>query len=218
MVNIKLLSFLLFLTPLGANATISSADQLINDMTSQQSPAEALDVHVYNLVTPPSLNKKKVESTFKKIRAEIPKAEIRNKIEERLFYRLVVRCFDNIAPAKSLQADLTKSSRTPFILQENNTYCVVASSQMTHEAAVAEQKQLAAKQISAHIVELNLPLPHWQVKSGNYHDLRDAVNMANSMSMKGLITTIEPLEDGAIDKSQEILDRLMSQEILNSAE
>lgn len=199
----KLLFILLFLTYLYADTAPSSADSLTSVSSHQQTSSDASEEPGYRLVTPPSVNRKKVESMVKRMRSDLPRTEIKKNIRERVFYRLVVQCFDSMTPAKRLRTDLLKSSRTPFIVLTDNQYCVVASSQMTKKAALAEQKQLAQKHVTAKIAKLSLPLPHWQARSVDLYDLRDAVSLASTISLKGTVTTIEPFEDGSTAMSQE---------------
>lgn len=194
MTNVHSILLVLFLTHFCVSVALSSDESPDHNATYQQSSSDGSKQPGYLLVTPPSVNKKKIESMLKKIRSDVPRAEIRKKIEERVLYRLVTQCFDSLPLAEKKRADLFKSSRTPFIVKSDNSFCVVASSQMTIKGAFAEQKQLAEKHVKANIVKLSLPLALWQVKSSDVYDLRNAVRMANAVSVKGLITTIEPFE------------------------
>lgn len=195
MTCIRAISLLFFSIPLCLNATRSSAESSDNKTTTQQASADGCKLTGYFLVSPPSVNKKKIETMRKKLRCDMPRAEIRKRIEERIVYRLVTQCFDSMSPAKKMRSALFNNSRTPFIVKSDNSYCVVESSHMTIQGAFAEQRQLAEKHVDANIVRVGLPLAQWQVKSRDVYDLRDAVRMVNTVSKKGMIITIEPLEN-----------------------
>lgn len=218
--HFNLLLLLLFSLPLPVEGAMAPVDSPADFGSSQHASAASGSSSVYSVVTPATLNKKKTETTLKKLQSAVPGAEIKDELKERNFYRLVVKCFNSLSPAKSLQTDLLKLSKSTFIIQTNNSYCVAAGSQLNHDAALAEQKQLAKKHISATIVKLTLPLPHWQVKLGDYSALRDAIiaanNLSNNSDTAALIKVVEPITEESVEISQIKLDRLMSQEILNS--
>lgn len=195
MTSIRAISLLFFSIPLCLNATLSSAESADNKTTAQQASVDGSKLTGYFLVSPPSVNKKKLEVMRKKLRSDMPRAEIRKIIEERIVYRLVAHCFESMAPAKKMRTALFHNSRTPFIVKTDNTYCVVESSHMTIQGAFAEQRQLAEKHVDANIVRVSLPLTQWQVKSRDVYDLRDAVRMVNTVSRKGMVITLEPLEN-----------------------
>lgn len=174
------------ITPFNAYSTPST---LPNDSSSPY-PAQE-----YSLVTPLSVSKNKVQALFRKMRTELPGSEITERQQERDFYRLLVQCYSSITPARKLQAELIKVSKSPFIVYENHSYCVIASSQLDRQAALMEQKKLIKKNIRTEVVKFSLPLTHWQIKRSGFVDLRDAVYIANSISRRGLTTLIEPAEN-----------------------
>lgn len=202
--------FLLLCAPLCAYAAIAPADTRIYAVTYQQA-ANSVPLSVYTLVTAPSLDRKKVETIFRSVEKEIPGLALVKKSVEKVIYRLVVQCFDKMAPAKRMQTDLLKNSKTAsFIAHTDSSYCVTAGSEFTEDAARAEQKILAGKHINAGIVKLSLPLPHWQIRSNDINDLRSAVFIANSMAWNGVATTIEPVNHLSEHSARETLDRLIA--------
>lgn len=187
----------LFLSSMAANASQLLSDQNAKDSYYLETVTAQSKQSVYSLVTAPSINKKKIDLLYGKIRSSMPSAEIRKNIEERVIYRLVAQCFDNISPARRLQSELLKYSQAAFIIPMDDSYCAAASSHTTEKAALAEQKRLAGKNINVKMVKLSLQLPHWRVKSGDFQRLRDAVYEANRISTQGVITIIEPFDDKA---------------------
>lgn len=177
---------------------------------SSESPANDSEGVVYALMTLPSLNKNLTKSKLKKIRATIPDAEIRDIIKETLIYRLEVRCFADRQSAKKLQANLFNICKSPFIVPTEDSYCVIAGSQMDYNAAVEDQKYFAKKHLNTSIVKTRVPLQQWQIVIGNYNDIKNSVYMANKMTIKGLTTTIQPVEKKQINKSKTPLEILIS--------
>jgi hypothetical protein len=147
---------------------------------------------LYHLVTLPSTNKKRVDAMCIKFLYVIPKAVLTPKTAERTVYRLVANTFDTIESAKKRKAELLQHCESPFVLKSNQGYSVIAGSQLTEALAAAEQKRLAAKNISTTILELRVPLKQWQMKSTESFTIRDAVIMASKLAKVGVITTIEP--------------------------
>jgi hypothetical protein len=147
---------------------------------------------LYHLVTLPSTNKKRVDAMCIKFLYVIPKAVLTPKTAERTVYRLVANTFDTIESAKKRKAELRQHCESPFVLKSDQGYSVIAGSQLTEALAAAEQKRLAAKNISTTILELMLPLKQWQMKSTESFTIRDAVIMASRLAKVGVITTIEP--------------------------
>jgi hypothetical protein len=147
---------------------------------------------LYHLVTLPSTNKKRVDAMCIKFLYVIPKAVLTPKTAERTVYRLVANTFDTIESAKKRKAELLQHCESPFVLKSSQGYTVIAGSQLTEALAAAEQKRLAAKNISTTILELRLPLKQWQMKSTESFTIRDAVIMASRLAKVGVITTIEP--------------------------
>jgi hypothetical protein len=147
---------------------------------------------LYHLVTLPSTNKKRVDAMCIKFLYVIPKAVLTPKTAERTVYRLVANTFDTIESAKKRKAELLQHCESPFVLKSDQGYSVIAGSQLTEALAAAEQKRLAAKNISTTILELMLPLKQWQMKSTESFTIRDAVIMASRLAKVGVITTIEP--------------------------
>jgi len=213
---LQILFLALFFIQLASTSALSLNNPLPIGSSSHRYYENCSKQDAYMLVTTPSLNKKNVESTLKRVQTTIPSAELIETFKERDFYRVVVKCFKNISDAKLLNANLSKNHKTPFVVKSNELYCVVASSQMTKEAALDDQKKLSTKHLNTTIVKMSLPLPHWQIKISDYCDLRDTVKMANTISMNGLMTTIEPTTKVSPEKSKEVLYRLLSEEISNS--
>jgi hypothetical protein len=147
---------------------------------------------LYQLITLPSTNKKRVDAMCVKFLYVIPKAKLTPKTAERTVYRLVANTYDTIESAKKRKAELLQHCESPFVLKSNQGYSVIAGSQLTETLAVAEQKRLAGKNISTTILELRLPLKQWQMKSSESFTIRDAVSMASKLAKVGVITTIEP--------------------------
>lgn len=202
MIYINSILLLFLFIPLSADAKTGPDLQNIEPQES-----------TYTLITLPSVKKIKVEGALKRIKSTIPEAEIREITKETVVYRLVAKCFENRASAKSLQTTLTKSCRSPFVALSENSYCVVVSSQMSYSSALADQKVFAKKHISTSIVKTKVPLTQWQVAVGDYSNLKDSVINADKMSSTGLVTTIEPHEKKPVNKSKATLYRLMSEEI-----
>lgn len=146
----------------------------------------------YRLVTLPSTNKKRVDAMCIRFLSLIPKAMLIPKTAERTVYRLIANTFDSIEPAKKRKAELAQHCESPFIVSSDHGYSVIAGSQLTEMLAVAEQKRLAAENISTTILELRLPLKQWQMKSTKSFTIRDAVILASRLARIGVITTIEP--------------------------
>jgi hypothetical protein len=147
---------------------------------------------LYNLVTLPSTNKKRVDAMCLRFLSLLPKAKLIPETSERRVYRLVAKTYDTIEPAKRRKAELLPHCESPFVLKNDYGYTVIAGSQLTEALAVAEQKRLAAKNISTAIVELRLPLKQWRMKSTESFTIRDAVIMASRLAKIGVITTLEP--------------------------
>lgn len=145
----------------------------------------------YRIVTPPFSRKEEVESILEKVRAEIPRAEVTEKAENKLYYRLVAGSFNNMASAIRLRSNLSKLKKSPFIMKHKNMYHVIVSSHLSEKYAITEQKQLAAKRINTSIVRHYQTTPNWQINSVDSYELRDAVYAASLMSMKDVVTTIE---------------------------
>jgi hypothetical protein len=159
--------------------------------TIQQTSSAGSTPTNYALFTLPSVNRKKAESLLTAIQPMVPEAELCSKPKNRIANRLVVECFDNLAAARKLHAEMYRTIKTTFMVKSDRSYCVVAGSQLTEKAATIEKKELADKQIAATIVKKKVSLPHWQIKAGGFHDLKEAVIQANNLSESGIITTIE---------------------------
>ena len=213
MIYFKMLLVLFLFTIFRANEAHSSADVLMND-PSQLTASVDNDVQKsYHLVTSPSLHKKKVEALYYKIHSQFPSAELINSTKEMIVYRMVVKYCETIDQAKLLRAEIRKSTKTPFIIKSNDLYSVIASSQMALKSALAEQEELSGKQIKTTLLKTSQRLPNWQITNGTNLALRDAVTMAYAMSLKGFVLTIEPLENREPDNPQEVLNRLLAQEM-----
>ncbi len=146
----------------------------------------------YHLVTVPSTNKTKVDAMCIKFLSLIPKAMLIPKTEERTVYRLVANTFDRLESAKKRKAELSRQGIATFIVTDDTGYAVIAGSHVTGTLALEEQKQLAAKNITASIRELRVPLKEWQMKSTESFSIRDAVIMAGRLAKLGVITTLQP--------------------------
>jgi hypothetical protein len=149
----------------------------------------------YNLVTLPSTNKKRVDAMCIRFLSLLPKAKLIPETSERSVYRLAAGSYDRIETARKRKAELLPHCESPFVLKNDQGYTVIAGSQLTETLAVAEQKRLAAKNISTTILELRLPLKQWHMKSSESFTIRDAVIMANRMARIDVTTTLEPAAD-----------------------
>lgn len=145
----------------------------------------------YHLVTPPSTNKEAVESMLQVVRTEIPKAEVKTKIETRVFHRVVAGRFNDKSSAIRLRSGLAKKNIQSFIMQSKNRFSVIVSSFLSGQLAIYEQNRLANKSITTSIIKVAQSSPTWQIQSVDSYDLRDAVYTASIMTTKDVITTIE---------------------------
>jgi|GEM_PF-5541464 len=145
----------------------------------------------YHLVTVPSTNRKRVDAMCIKFLSLIPKARLIPKTVESTVYRLITDTFETVDPAKKRKAELLRFCESPFVMKSDAGYTVIAGSQLTETLAMEEQMRLASKNISTTIRELRLPLKHWQMKSSESYNLRDAVDLASKLVRIGVITTIE---------------------------
>jgi hypothetical protein len=146
----------------------------------------------YHLVTLPSTNKKRIDAMCIKFLSLIPNAMLIPKTVESSVYRLIADSFDTIELAKKRKTELMRQCESPFVVKNNQGYSVIAGSQLTETLAVAEQKRLAAKNISTTIVELRMPLKQRRMQSTGSFTIRDAVIMASRLAKIGVITSIEP--------------------------
>ena len=121
----------------------------------------------------------------------IPKARLIPKTVESTVYRLITDTFETVDPAKKRKAELLRFCESPFVMKSDAGYTVIAGSQLTETLAMEEQMRLVSKNISTTIRELRLPLKHWQMKSSESYNLRDAVDLASKLVRIGVITTIE---------------------------
>lgn len=202
MVFYNTLFLLLFLLPINVYAELPSA--------TQNSDHEK---HLYTLMTLPSLKKHQMESIFNRIRKIMPEAELIKATKDTVIYRLEVECFNNVQSAKQLQYNLLKICKTPFIVHSENSYCVIAGSQMNYNSAVADQKHFAKKKISTSIVKVKVPLPQWQIVVANFDTLKDSIYSANNLSTNGIVTTVEPADSKNFHTKKNVLEQLMSEEI-----
>jgi len=146
----------------------------------------------YHLVTAPSINKKKVDAMCIKFLSLIPKAMLIPKTEERAVFRLVANTYDRLESAKKRKAELSHHGMDTFIVVDDTGYSVIAGSHVTETLALEEQRQLAARNVTATIREQTVPLKEWQMKSTQSFTIREAVIMANKLAKLGVITTLVP--------------------------
>jgi hypothetical protein len=146
----------------------------------------------YHLATLPSTNKKRVDAMCVKFLTLIPKAMLIPRTVDSSVYRLISGTFDSIESARRHKTGLMQFCESPFVLKTDQGYTVIAGSQLSEALALAEQKRLEGKNVSTTILELRLPLKHWQMKSTESFSIRDAVIMASRLAAIGVITTIEP--------------------------
>lgn len=128
---------------------------------------------------------------LEKVRSEIPRSEVVSKNENKVYYRLVVGCFNDIGSAKKLNAELSRKSIPSFITLSRKKYSVIASSHLSEQYALEEQKLLADKNVRSSIIKTTRSLPYWQIRSIDTYEIREAVYTASIMTMKDLITTVE---------------------------
>jgi hypothetical protein len=183
---------ILILTNSVGSIALSSTIPNSTETANKLDASTESNIHKYYLVTLPSTNKKRVDSMCIKFLSLIHKAKLIPKTEERTIYRLITDKYVNIESAKRLKAELLKQCETPFVIKNDNGYSVVASSQLTENFALAEQKRLASKNIPTTILVLSLPLKQWQMKTTESFNIRDAVLMASRLAKIGVIATLEP--------------------------
>lgn len=128
---------------------------------------------------------------LKVVRSELPLAEVKKIIKTTGYYRLVAGCFNDMASAANVRAQLSKKSIPSLIMQSKNKFSVIISSHMVEQFALDEQKQLVKKGVNATLVKFNRSLQFWQINSVDSYELRDAVFAASIMTAKDVITTIE---------------------------
>ncbi len=146
----------------------------------------------YRVVSVPSTNKKRIDAMCIRYLSVIPKAKLVPKTSETTVYRLIANAYDSLAAAKKRTAELRPYGESPFVMSTSQGYSVVVGSQLTKELAVAEQKRLARKNIATTVLELQVPLKEWQMRSEQSFNLRYAVSVASKLAELGVTTTLEP--------------------------
>jgi hypothetical protein len=148
----------------------------------------------YHLVTLPSTNKKRVDAMSARFISLVPKAMLISKTPETTVYRLIANRFDSIESAKKRQTELLQHCKSPFVVKSDQVYSVIAGSLFTETSAAVEQKRMAGKNIPTAILKLRLPLKHWQIKSTESFDIRDAVNLASKLDKMGVTAILKPTD------------------------
>jgi len=146
-------------------------------------------------MTLPSTNRKKVDAMCIRFLSLVPKAMLIPKTEEKTVFRLVANTFDKLESAKKRKSELSQLGIATFVAVNDAGYSVISGSHFSEALALEEQKNLAAKNITATILELRLPLKQWQMKSTESFAIRDAVTMAGRLAKAGVITTLQPAAD-----------------------
>jgi len=139
------------------------------------------------LVVGESVNRKKLDSVVKKVRAAGVKPDVAATTRQVEVFRLVVASYAETKPAELRRAQVALHTKDAFIVRDGDSYCVVACSLMSEESARREQKRLATKGLEGlQIVRTMVPLKVWRVTADCNADVRQALKLIQTLTKRGI--------------------------------
>lgn len=149
----------------------------------------------YTVIAGETVNRKKMGVLRDRLKAAGLQPIVRETHKEMDVYRLLEKCFAGRMSAESRLNLVSRQIRDAFIISDGGSYCVVAGSLMSAEAARQAQKRLAQTGLTADIAKFRVTLPVWQVSAGQYSDARIAEQAAKSLSAQGIAATIDKIKN-----------------------
>jgi cell division protein FtsN len=144
----------------------------------------------YSLATSETVNEKKLESMLKKLEKTNLMLAVREETKEKDVFRLIADCYSDRPTAEKRLAEISRRSIKAFISHAGDTFCVVAGSLMSEDAALKEQKRLAGKNLPARIVKVKVPLTVFGLNIGRFSQLQEAEEAAKSIAAQGIDVTV----------------------------
>lgn len=145
---------------------------------------------VYYVLAGETINHNKIEPLLKKLKGAGLQPIIREETESREIYRLVADCYDDRNSAEKRLSLIPRMSRNPFLIRNENSFCIIIGSFSSEKAALQEQTRLAGKGQKMKIAKFQVPLAVWQVIVGRFTHAQDAEKVVKTLAARGVAATV----------------------------
>jgi hypothetical protein len=174
----------------------TTAGQLLAVTAAQPSAAATLQPRsegveqVYYVLAGETINRHKIEPLLKKLKEAGLQPIIREETKSREVFRLVADCYADRISAEKRLPQISRMTRSSFLIRDENTYCIVAGSLSSEKAALQEQKRMEGKGLQVEIARYKVPLTVWQVIIGRFTHPPDAEKVVNTLAARGVAATV----------------------------